>query len=67
MIPAVDCPGGRCQRPKAQRLKVHSLGEEPVAIRDVTVNGRPDCVLVNDPNDELLGDVSYVISRSATR
>src|SRR5580692_8830448 len=27
MIPAVYCPGGRCQRPKAQRLKVQSLGE----------------------------------------
>jgi hypothetical protein len=64
MIPALDCPGGRCQQPKAQRLKVQSLGEEPVAIRDVTVNGRPDCVLVNGPKDTTMnfGDVSYVIS-----
>jgi hypothetical protein len=64
MIPALDCPGGRCQQPKAQRLKVQSLGEEPVAIRNVTVNGRPDCVLVNGPKDTTMnfGDVSYVIS-----
>ena len=64
MIPALDCPGGRCQQPKAQRLKVQSLGEEPVAVRDVTVNGRPDCVLVNGPKDTTMnyGDVSYVIS-----
>jgi hypothetical protein len=33
MIPALDCPGGRCQQPKAQRLKVQSLGEDPVAVR----------------------------------
>jgi hypothetical protein len=66
MIPAVDCPGGRCQRPKAQRLKVQSLGEEPVAIRDVTVNGRPDCVLVNDPNDELRGrELRHIALRPA--
>jgi hypothetical protein len=64
MIPALDCPGGRCQQPTAQRLKVQSLGEQPVAIRDVTVNGRSDCVLVNGPKDTTMnfGDVSYVIS-----
>jgi hypothetical protein len=70
MIPALDCLGGRCQQPKAQRLKVQSPGEEPVAIRDVTVNGRPDCVLVNGSKDTTMnfGDVSYVISLcSATR
>ena len=69
MIPALDCPGGRCQQPKAQRLKVQSLGEEPVAVRDVTVNGRPDCVLVNGPkghHDELRGrELRHIALRPA--
>ncbi len=65
MIPALDCPGGRCQQPQAQRLKVQSLGELPVAIKDVAVNDRPDCILINGPKDTTMnfGDVSYVISR----
>jgi hypothetical protein len=64
MIPALDCPGGRCQQPQAQRLKVQSLDEQPIAIKDVTVNDRPDCILVNGPKDTTMkfGDVSYVLS-----
>jgi hypothetical protein len=64
MIPALDCPGGRCQQPQAQRLKVQSLDEQPIAISDVTVNERPDCILVNGSKNTTMsfGDVSYVIS-----
>jgi hypothetical protein len=64
MIPALDCPGGRCQQPQAQRLKVQSLGEQPIAVKDVTVNDRPECILINFPKDTTMkfGDVSYVVS-----
>jgi hypothetical protein len=47
MIPALDCPGGRCQQPQAKRLKVQSLDEQPVSVKDVIVNDRPECILAN--------------------
>jgi hypothetical protein len=64
MIPALDCPGGRCQRPEAKRLKVQSLNEEPISIKDLIVNDRTECILVNGPKDSTMkfGDVSYVLS-----
>jgi hypothetical protein len=43
MVPALDCPGGRCQQPQTQRLKVQSLNKGPVAITSTTINGRRDC------------------------
>ena len=60
MIPALDCPGGQCQQPKGQRLKVQSLGELPIAIKDVIVNDRPECILAA-PKDTTMkfGDVRY--------
>ena len=65
MLPALDCPGGRCQEPQAKRLKVQSLNDEPVSIKDLIVNDRAECILVNGPKDSTMkfGDVSYVLTR----
>ncbi len=43
VIPALDCPGERCQQPQNKRLRVQSLEKQPIAIKDVTVNDRPEC------------------------
>lgn len=65
MIPALDCPGGRCQQPQVKRLKVQSLEERPIAVQGVSVNDRPECILIDGLKDSLMkfGDVSYVLSR----
>ena len=44
MVPALDCPGGRCQQSQTQRLKVQSLNKEPVATNDATINGQTECM-----------------------
>jgi hypothetical protein len=68
LVPSLDCPGGRCEQPHAQRLKVQSLVKGPVAVRDVVVNERPECIL-NFPTTGLkgvtmeFGDVGYVLSK----
>jgi hypothetical protein len=64
MIPALDCPGGRCQQPQAKRLKVQSLDEQPVSVKDVIVNDRPECILANGKKNSTMkfGDVGYILS-----
>jgi hypothetical protein len=62
MTPAFDCPGGHCQQPSEKRLKVQSLSEQPILIKDLIVNDRGDCVFFNLAKGRTmyLGDVSYV-------
>jgi hypothetical protein len=56
------------RQPQAQRLKVHPLNEGPVAVKDVVVNERPECIL-NFPTTGLkgvtieFGDLAYVLSK----
>jgi hypothetical protein len=65
LIHALDCPGGVCQRPQSQRLKVQSLNDEPTPIKDLVVNDRPGWAFINGVKDVtmMLGDVRYVIVR----
>jgi hypothetical protein len=64
MIPALDCPGGRCQQPKMPRLKIQSLNEEEITVQEVIVNERAECVYVSWLKDTKvkLGDVGYVLT-----
>jgi hypothetical protein len=68
MVPALDCPGGTCQRPQTQRLKVQSLNEGPITIKEVVVNDRAGCVATLFGLFDLrgttmkYGDVGYVMT-----
>jgi hypothetical protein len=46
LSPAFDCPGGHCQQPNEKRLKVQSVSEQPILIKDLIVNDRADCVFL---------------------
>jgi hypothetical protein len=62
MVPAFDCPGGHCQQPETKRLKVQSLNEGPVEVKDLVVNDRPECAFWGPKGSTMkFGDVSYVI------
>jgi len=65
MIPALDCPGGRCQQPQTPRLKIQSLNEEEITVQEVIVNERPECIFVSWLKNTKLkfGDVGYVLTR----
>ena len=62
LSPAFDCPGGHCQQPNEKRLKVQSVSEQPILIKDLIVNDRANCVFFNLAKGRTmyLGDVSYV-------
>lgn len=63
MIPAFDCPGGRCQQPQTRRLKVQSLNEQSIPIKGLIVNDRAECTFVDGLKGAAMkfGDVSYAL------
>jgi hypothetical protein len=64
IVPAFDCPGGRCQRPQTPRLKIQSLNEEEIIVQEVIVNERAECAFWNGLKNAKLkfGDVGYVLT-----